>query len=295
MVMDVYIGFDSAWTDNRVAPGAVCAVGFDEGHEVRFHAPRLVSFAEALTFIGEVSSDNGVTVVALDQPTVVANATGSRPVERVAASLVSWLGGGVQPSNRGRQDMFCDASPIWAFLDALGAIEDPERARVAGTGLYLMEVFPALALASMGFFGRLAAPRYNPARKKTFRLDDWRRVAAAAANHAHRFGCGELSEWCGGARMIARPRKSDQDKLDAVICVLIALHWRLRPRGESVLLGDFASGYMVTPASSEVRDRLSSAAHKYKVAMNGVIPDANALASLHLSTHVCAAGDKRAQ
>lgn len=291
--MDVYIGFDSAWTDNRVAPGAICAVGLDEGRAVRFHSPRLVSFAEALTFIGEVRSNKGVTLVALDQPTVVANATGLRPVERVAASLVSWLGGGVQPSNRGRLGMFCDASPIWAFLDVLGAIEDPELARVAGTGLYLMEVFPALALASMGFFGRLAAPRYNPARRKTFRLDDWRDVAATAANHAHRFGCGELSEWCGRARAIAKPRKADQDKLDAVLCVLIALHWRLRSRDESVLLGDFESGYMVAPASSEVLDRLSSAAHKYEVAMNGVVPDASALASLDLSTYIRSTGQKR--
>lgn len=191
--MDVYIGFDSAWTNNRKAPGAICAVGFDEGREAWFHPPRLVTFGEALTFIGEVRSESGVTVVALDQPTVVANATGLRPVERVAASLVSWLGGGVQSSNRHRLGMFCDAAPIWGFLDTLGAIEDPELARVARTGLYLMEVFPALARTSMGFFGRLAAPRYNPARTQTFRLEDWRRVATAAEDHSHRSGCGELS------------------------------------------------------------------------------------------------------
>jgi predicted RNase H-like nuclease len=58
--------------------------------------------------------------------------------------------------------MFCDASPIWGFLGALGAEEDPERARTAGDGLYLVEVFPAQALASLGFFGQPS--RYNPDR-----------------------------------------------------------------------------------------------------------------------------------
>jgi putative transposase len=43
----------------------------------------------------------------------------------------SWLGGGVQPSNRGRLGMFCDASPIWRFLTARGAEDNPERARIA--------------------------------------------------------------------------------------------------------------------------------------------------------------------
>jgi len=123
--MDAFIGFDSAWTDNPKILGAICAVEVESGKLVRFHGPRLVSFDQALTFIGEVRSSDGSTLIALDQPTIVANATGMRPVERVAASLISWLGGGVQPSNRGRLGMFCDASPIWRFLNALQAIEDP--------------------------------------------------------------------------------------------------------------------------------------------------------------------------
>jgi predicted RNase H-like nuclease len=76
--MDAYIGFDSAWTDNPKAPGAICAVGTEGGHPSRFHAPQLVSFDQALTFIWNVRSDNGNTLIALDQPTVVPNLTGMR-------------------------------------------------------------------------------------------------------------------------------------------------------------------------------------------------------------------------
>jgi predicted RNase H-like nuclease len=67
---DVYIGFDSAWTDNQKAPGAICAVSVDDGQLLRLHAPRLVSFAEELAFIREIRSADGVTLVAPDQPTV---------------------------------------------------------------------------------------------------------------------------------------------------------------------------------------------------------------------------------
>ena len=187
----------------------------------------------------------GPTLVAIDQPTIVPNATGMRPVDRVAASLVSWLGGGVQPANRGKIGMFDDAAPIWRFLAALNGIEDPEGARTAEEGLYYFEVFPALALASIGesFFGRLAAPRYNPARRKTFRKADWDRVLAAVATDARRVGCGPLAEWCDELASDRPPLKADQDKLGAAICLLVALRWRLEPREASMMIGNKESGY----------------------------------------------------
>lgn len=272
--MDIYIGFDSAWADSPKARGAICAVGIEDGHVKRFHAPQLASFDEALTFIQKTRSYNGVTLIALDQPTLVPNLTGMRPVERVAASLIGWLGGGVQPSNRGKSGMFCDASPIWRFLTALGAEENPEQARVAANGLYLVEVFPALALPSLdiGFFGRLNAPRYNPRRKKTFLMDDWVRVAGAATRMSDTLGCRELAGWCRTTARTAQPQKEDQDKLDSALCVLIALHWRLRPREASLLLGDLTKGYMVLPASREVRAYLNRSAPKHSVTIDGAIP-----------------------
>ncbi|BBB99012.1 DUF429 domain-containing protein [Bradyrhizobium elkanii] len=274
--MDIFIGFDSAWTDNPKAPGAICAVGMEERRCVQFYAPQSVTFKQARIFIQNARSKNGVTLIALDQPTVVPNLTGSRPVERAAASLISWLGGGVQPSNRGKLGMFCDASPIWGFLTELGAEENPERARKATDGLYLMEVFPALALASLHteFFGRLRAPKYNPDRKKTFLMVDWRRVADVAARESDLLGCDELAEWCRTVGKTAKPHKTHQDMLDSVLCVLIALHWRLRSRCESLILGDSTTGYMVLPASREVRDYLITKARKFLVPIDGVVPSA---------------------
>jgi predicted RNase H-like nuclease len=272
--MDIYIGFDSAWTDKKKAPGAICALGIEDHCCTRFHAPELVSFNQALTFVQKTRSESGVTLIGLDQPTVVPNFTGMRPVERAAASLISWLGGGVQPSNRGKLGMFCDASPIWRFLTDLGAEENPERARIAANGLHVMEVFPALALASLDtqFFGPLRAPKYNPDRRKTFRMADWVRVAGAAARESDVLGCDGLAEWCRTAGKMAHPRKADQDRLDSAFCVLIELHWRLRPRESSVLLGDLTTGYMVLPASREVRKYLNTPAWKCSVQMDGKVP-----------------------
>lgn len=277
--MDVFVGFDSAWTDNAKAPGAITAVALDGTRVAAWHKPRLVTFEEALGFIDQVRSPTGVTLVALDQSTIVPNASGMRDVERVAASVVSWLGGGVQPSNTGRLGMFCPASPIWRFLAALGATEDPEAARVAEAGMFIMEVFPALALAAMNpaFFGRLAGPRYNPARRRTFRPSAWTDVAGTAAAQAASFGCDAMADWCGHAAVMARPSKADQDRLDACLCALVALGWRRRPRDRSLLLGDLRAGYMVLPASPDLRARLSAAAGRIGVPLDGIVPEPTSL------------------
>ena len=81
----IIFGFDSAWTDSPKAPGAICAIAFDDSGQVEFHEPRLVSFAAALTFIEALRKDFAVSLVALDQPTIVPNGSGSRPIDKVAA------------------------------------------------------------------------------------------------------------------------------------------------------------------------------------------------------------------
>ena len=96
----LFIGFDSAWMDNAGAPGAMCAASFDGRRFPHFEPPQLVGFAKALEFIRSVRRDDRPTLLAIDQPTIVPNARGMRPADKVAASVVSWIGGGVQPANR---------------------------------------------------------------------------------------------------------------------------------------------------------------------------------------------------
>lgn len=264
-----YVGFDSAWTDNEKAPGAICAILLRPGVAPEFHAPRLTRFADALAFIETTSAGSDHTLIALDQPTIVPNASGMRPAERVAAAAISWMGGGVQPANRGKTGMFCDTAPIWPFLAALGATEDPPAARTATRGRYLMEVFPALALASLepAFFARRGAPKYNPANRRHFRLDDWRAVAATTASWFERWALVEPASWCRAAGALSSPRKADQDRLDAMICLVVALYWRIEAPERSIMIGDTVSGYIVAPASTDVRRRLAAAAATRNVAI----------------------------
>jgi len=260
----IIFGFDSAWTDAAKAPGAICAIAFDERGQVEFHEPRLVSFADARAFIGSLRQDFSVSLVALDQPTVVPNSAGSRPVDKVAGSLVSFVGGGVQPANRGKIGMFCDDSPVWSFLSDLNATQDPIEARTAPAGHFLIEVFPALALPAFedAFSQRLRAPKYNPQNRKKFRLEDWRSVTRVIQSTAQGFDVSGLADWSDRMHALSQPRKADQDKLDAALCALIGLAWRAGPVSCSAMLGDLTNGYMVTPMSEFTRPRLEQAANQ---------------------------------
>lgn len=258
----IIFGFDSAWTDSPKAPGAICAITFDEIANADFIEPRLVSFAGALDFIETQRRGYAVSLVALDQPTIVPNTTGSRPVDKVAASLVSFIGGGVQPANRSKIGMFCDDSPIWQFLSSLCATEAPMEAKSAAAGHFVVEVFPALALPALhpDFAKRLGAPKYNPQNHSKFRIKDWQAVAQTITAIAKQLGINGLASWAEAKASLPQPQKADQDKLDASLCALIGLIWRGGPTDASAMIGDIDAGYMITPISDATKRRLEAAA-----------------------------------
>lgn len=256
-----FVGFDSAWAGKSRRLGAICSISFSGEEFFDFKEPEPVGFTDASDYIDSIRRADMPTLIALDQPTIVPNPTGMRPVEKVVASLVSWMGGGVQPANLSKAIFFGKDAPIWGFLGRLAAAEDPEAARTADQGLHLIEVFPALALASLEsrFFGRLMGPRYNPERK-TFQFGSWIAVIDATRAEAKRLSCAPLVEWFDKLRMKREPGKVDQDRLDAAVCLLVGIRWRLSPREMSVAIGDLRSGYMIAPASVLMLGRLRQAA-----------------------------------
>lgn len=256
----IIFGFDSAWAGE--SPGAICAISFDDHGDAVFNPPELVSFDEALCYINKHKQLYVRTVVAMDQPIIVPNPSGMRPVERLAGSVLGYTGGGVQPANTANANMFGPEAPIWEFKKSLGANEDPERARDTDCGLFLMEVFPALALPGLHapFAGRYRAPKYNPGKPSTFCISDWDAVVEVVVQTAHDLQLEPCANWCKKFLAASNPQKSDQDKLDSVMCVLIGCIWLAHDRSCSMLLGDLETGYMVTPVSCETAGRLSVAA-----------------------------------
>jgi predicted RNase H-like nuclease len=268
-VVEAFIGFDSSWTDNRKRPGAISSVTAVNGEVCRFTTPELIGFERAASFINEAAARAEFTLVAIDQPTIVPNSTSCRPAERVTGSVVNAIGGGVQPANRSKAAMFGEGAPIWRLLDRLGARQNPPAARGAATGCFVIEVFPALALTAIApeTWERRRAAKYNPA-NRLFTIDDWHLVARAVARAAEELGAADLAGCAMGMAGLPKPRKGAQDRLDSLICLVVALQWRRLAADRLAVIGDGRQGYIVTPVTSRTRDILARAADRLGVSMD---------------------------
>lgn len=261
----IIFGFDSAWTDHPNRPGAICAVSYDKTGQSRLHEPVLASFSEAAEFIMNKQQSYSFSMIALDQSLVVNNSTGMRPVEKIAGSVIGRAGGGVQPSNTSVIGMFDPEAPLWKFLKKIKEPNrDPLIARNSEAGRYIIEVFPALTLLNLKeeFSQPRRAPKYNPSNRKKFRIDDWKSVIKVVSDTALDLDIPDLSSWAKRNYEIDKPRKRDQDKLDAAICALIGIIWLCCEDRCSIMIGNMDTGYMITPVLEEVRLRLEQAVKK---------------------------------
>jgi predicted RNase H-like nuclease len=253
------VGFDSAWTPNN--SGALIGVlRLDDGTFRELGPPQIVDYLQAESIILKWQAElvPTATIVLLDQPTIVNNTTGQRPVENIVASAVSLRYGGMQPANTSREEMFGTKAPMWRFLARFGGPADPLDP-VADTRVF--ETYPVLAMIALLWTlpdsrpaGRL--PKYNPERKTTFSISDWQHVCELASLAFFERGLMEIARWIDAAARKSSPRKSDQDGLDACLCLLVALY--LAERKDCLMVGDRQTGYIVVPYGGGILTELQT-------------------------------------
>ena len=253
------VGFDSAWTPKKRG-AIVAALQRDDGSILELGNPQNVNFREAESAIRnwQYEKSPASTMILLDQPTIVSNGTGQRPVENIVSSSVSLRRGGMQPANTSRADMFGEAAPVWAFLTKFGGAADPLS--VASFEAAVFETYPVLAIIALGWLredsriaGRL--PKYNPERK-SFSAEDWRYLCTEASRAFRERGLVGTARWIDEVHDGGRPRKADQDKLDACLCLLVALH--LAERRDCLMVGNCQTGYMVGPHCADFQKELEA-------------------------------------
>lgn len=252
------VGFDSAWT--RMNVGAIVGTVLqDDGNVTELGLPRLVQYEKAAEIIRQWQATHNAssTLVLLDQPTIVVNEVRQRPVEQIVCPSVSRRRGGMQPGNRAREDMFGAAAPVWEFLAGFGGAADPFGEAPSTT---VLETYPVLAMIALGWTlpdaerpaGRL--PKYNPERRKTFAIADWVHVCRRVSTKLAADGAAELASWAETAATNPKPTKRDQDRLDACICLVSALH--VAKRRDALFVACCSTGYIVVPDSDLLRNEL---------------------------------------
>ena len=253
------VGFDSAWTPTN--SGAIVGVlHLDDGTFQGLGVPQIVDYRDAEDIILKWQAKQApkATIILLDQPTIVENAAGQRPVENIVGSPVSLRYGGMQPANTAREEMFGKEAPLWPFLTRFGGPADPLES-IADTRVF--ETYPVLAMIALGWMlpdsratGRL--PKYNPERKKTFSISDWQYVCGMVSVAFSDCGLMDIVRWINHASRNISPFKSDQDGLDACLCLLVALY--LVEGKDCPMVGNRPTGYIVVPYGAGLRAELDT-------------------------------------
>lgn len=266
MRTSLVIGFDSAWSLNN--SGGIVGVFVTENGEINSLGEPIVKNQEGAACLIEKwqeAHNPKSTVILIDQPTIVPNSHGQRPVENIVGSPISRRYGGVQSSNRSKKELFGDSAPIWEFLMKFdGACNPVRNFPNQHRKSYVIETYPALAMIAMGWLpadnhinpratGRL--PKYNPDNRRRFSYEDWRFVCHQTAISMGKQGLSHLEKWITNAENNESPRKQDQDCLDACICLLIGMH--LVGKKDCLFVGDMDTGYIVVPYGESLHKELA--------------------------------------
>jgi len=221
------VGFDSAWTKTNL--GAIVGALLDEGG-------RFANSGRLNVWItGRHPTSTGGRQRTCRPPPWYCSI--SRPSSRTmwANDLLSELfvpqsaGAAAGCSRRIRGAPTCSA-PMRRFGTSSADSEGQPTRSVRLRQRVCSRRTPVLAMISLGWTlvdsrrptGRL--PKYNPERRKTFAIADWAHVCRATAATLLTEGASELSSWALAAGRNPKPSKSDQDQVDACICLIAALH-----------------------------------------------------------------------
>jgi predicted RNase H-like nuclease len=206
------------------------------------------------------------SVLGIDMPTIVPNASGTRPCERELAAEFRRYHAGPHPANRGLPH-FAGGGRARALLDALAAdgVREDLRMPPGAAGRFAFEVFPHPAHVRL--FGLASIFRYKkkPNRPWPSVLREWEDYRAAlglleGADPALRLA-GRIP-----ARVERSGYKAWDDTLDALTCAYVASYlwrWGTSPAAAHVF-GDLSAGYIVVPARKVIAGRIERARAGYE-------------------------------
>lgn len=254
-----FIGVDLAWTPNGGT--GLCSVsdGRVDG------STRLISDDDMLEWLEERTRED--VLVAIDAPLIVRNVAGRRPVEKIISRCFGSRHASAHSSNLSLASFRNGVRGEW-LASALRLDIEPEfppRTPVRRA----IEVYPHTAL--VGLFDLPTTLKYKGKAGRTLavRLSEFARLLALLES---------LRGWDPALQVSALPRWNElkaavalpataaslariEDEVDAYVCAYTAFYYWWHGTAKSHVVGDTATGYIVTPVTRELDqclDRVSA-------------------------------------
>ncbi|MDP5337366.1 MAG: DUF429 domain-containing protein [Nodularia sp. (in: cyanobacteria)] len=246
-----FIGIDLGW---KSQPSGLCCLELIEGKLQILDIDRLEFIADILTWIDQTVEPKEPAMIAVDAPTLIPNATGSRLADKLTHKHFGKYHAGCYPANQNLP--FAERTVNFGLeLESRGFVHaptiDPQK-----LGRYQIEVFPHPATINLFNLERILKykkGRINERRLELIKLQNYilnilptltpslctLRLCGMRYAHATR----TFSEIpTTGAAL-----KAAEDKLDSLICAYVAAHWWYWGQQRNLVLGDRTTGYIVIP------------------------------------------------
>ncbi|HXI14537.1 MAG TPA: DUF429 domain-containing protein [Thermoanaerobaculia bacterium] len=248
MTITTFIGIDLAWQSDKNHTGIVVARGDDSGAIADVASEGIASLEAIVAFVQEHATAN--TVIAIDAPLVIRNATGQRPCETEISRRFGARHADAHSTNLGK---YPDAPPcrLIEMLESAGFSHEP-RPHTSGVrdGRWAFEVYPHPALVNLFQLDRIIRYKKGSISERRQGLVRLRNYLSALRRFDPPMSqARELT-----SRLCHDPTQAKgamlkryEDLLDAYFCTYLALHYWHFGVERNEMIGDVETGYIVVP------------------------------------------------
>lgn len=239
-----FIGIDLGW---KSQPSGLCYLELiDEKLQIR-DLDRKETIADIFDWIDKCVQTNESALIAVDAPTLIPNATGSRSCDKLTHKYFGKYHAGCYPANLGLP--FAQRTVNFGLeLESRGYSHAP-TIEPQKPGKYQIEVFPHPAIVNL--FGLERILKYKKGRLQEPRLELlklYNYILEILPSHSPPLCPANLCSFISSIPFKGAELKATEDKLDSIICAYVAAHWWYWGKQCNLVLGDETTGYIVIPS-----------------------------------------------
>ncbi|MDF5728239.1 MAG: DUF429 domain-containing protein [Rhizonema sp. PD38] len=236
-----FIGIDLGW---KSQPSGLCYLKLVDGQLQLLDLNRIEEIADLLTWLDNCIQPDEPGIIAVDAPTLIPNATGSRLPDKLTHKYFGKYHAGCYPANLNLP--FAPRTVNFGLaLESRGFSHAP-TIEPQKPGRYQIEVFPHPATINLFNLERILKykkGRLNERRLELLKLYNYiENILPSLQPPLYLCGSFRYEIPTTGAAL-----KQLEDKLDSLICSYVAAYWWYWGEQRNLVLCDRTTGYIVIP------------------------------------------------
>ncbi|MDZ8261508.1 DUF429 domain-containing protein [Nostoc sp. ChiQUE01b] len=236
-----FIGIDLGW---RSQPSGLCCLEWTDGQLQLLDLDRKDAIADILIWIDQSVQADEPAIIAVDAPTLIPNASGSRLPDKLSHKYFGKYHAGCYPANQNLS--FAERTINFGLELELRGFAHAPTIEPQKLSRYQIEVFPHPAIVNLFNLERIL-------KYKKGRLNERRLELIKLQNYLFNI-LPSLSPpvlLCDSFFMeipiTGVALKATEDKLDSLICAYVAAYWWYWGEERNLVLGDRTTGYIIIP------------------------------------------------